>query len=54
MKYESILAAAIVLLGISRSYVLQAADMSLLLNKADALNYEDTQIANTAKDKGRQ
>jgi putative membrane protein len=49
MKYEVISAAAIVLLGIGSQ--VQAADTSLLLNKANVINYEEIQMAKTAKDK---
>ena len=51
MKYEIIIsAAAFALLGLAGAKA-QAADASVLLNKANVINYEEIQMAKTAKSK---
>ncbi|MGA2408779.1 MAG: DUF4142 domain-containing protein [Candidatus Binataceae bacterium] len=50
MKLEIVSAAAVVLLGLAGAQA-QAADASFLLNKANTINYEEVQMAKTAKEK---
>ena len=51
MKYEIVIsAAAFALLGLAGAKA-QAADASVLLNKANVINYEEIQMAKTAKSK---
>jgi putative membrane protein len=51
MKRELISAVAITLMGLAAPQAMAAADPSVLLNKANVINYEEIQMARTARDK---